>query len=175
MTHQYSRAERLLTRPFHMSPPKAPATPPPHTNGHIPHLSSTKGKGRELIQQPPVSIPRLPMGPGGVIEVPEDMLEGVSRLVDMSVACRYLAAQCQVCTLCSLVEVKCLIGRSGPTGQLGRSYRNAWGSKSFPWFRYAYTSSSDMSLGCSRFRPKWSSNPEHRWWHQGGRYKLHVR
>jgi hypothetical protein len=39
------------------------------------------------------------MGPGGMIEIPEDMEGGVSRLVDMSVACRYLAAQCQVCNL----------------------------------------------------------------------------
>jgi anaphase-promoting complex subunit 6 len=36
------------------------------------------------------------MGPGGIIEVPEDMQNGVSRLVDMSVACRYLAAQCHM-------------------------------------------------------------------------------
>ncbi|KAJ7284861.1 cell division control protein 16 [Mycena rebaudengoi] len=73
MTHQYSRAERLLTRPFPTAPPKRPSTPPPPlTNGHLP---SAKGKARD---------------------VPEDMQQGVSRLVDMSVACRYLAAQCQV-------------------------------------------------------------------------------
>jgi hypothetical protein len=44
-----------------------------------------------------MSVPPLPMGPGGMIEVPEEMQDGVSRLVDMSVVCRYLAAQCQVC------------------------------------------------------------------------------
>lgn len=43
-----------------------------------------------------LSMPRLPMGPGGMIELPEDMQDRVSRLVDMSVACRYLAALCQV-------------------------------------------------------------------------------
>ena len=43
-----------------------------------------------------LSMPRLPMGPGGIIEVPDEVQDRVSRLVDMSVACRYLAAQCQV-------------------------------------------------------------------------------
>ncbi|KAH7884628.1 hypothetical protein F5I97DRAFT_1938027 [Phlebopus sp. FC_14] len=47
MTHEYSRAERLLTRPF------------------------------------PILLPEEPQ-------------ESVSKLVDLSVACRYLAAQCQV-------------------------------------------------------------------------------
>ena len=60
-------------------------------------LASTKGKGRENdLTQPPMTMPRLPMGPGGMIEVPEEMQDRVSRLVDMSVACRYLAAQCLV-------------------------------------------------------------------------------
>ncbi|CAE6461847.1 unnamed protein product [Rhizoctonia solani] len=60
LTNQYSRAERLLTRPFNFSTAAA----------------RTKGTG----------------------EPPLDMIqgEGVSRLVDVSVACRYLAAQCQV-------------------------------------------------------------------------------
>lgn len=92
MTHQYSRAERLLTRPFPTEPPKRPSTPsPPLTNGHLPFA---KGKGRD--EPHPMAMPRLPMGPGGRFDVPEDMQTGVSRLVDMSVACRYLAAQCQV-------------------------------------------------------------------------------
>jgi anaphase-promoting complex subunit 6 len=100
MTNQYSRAERLLTRPFPTEPPKRQSSPIPPTNGHLSHLfPSAKGKGRE--QDPPqptvMSMPRLPMGPAGMIEVPEEMQERVSRLVDMSVACRYLAAQCQVC------------------------------------------------------------------------------
>jgi anaphase-promoting complex subunit 6 len=63
-------------------------------NGHAgPSYNSShfKGKGRENDRE------RLSMGPGGMIEIPEDMVDGVSRLVDMSVACRYLAAQCLVC------------------------------------------------------------------------------
>ena len=104
MTHQYSRAERLLTRPFSITHPTTDEPEPPLPNGHGPlsHVSSirnsatnAKGKGKEV--HPPISVPRLPMGPGGMIEVPEDMQENVLRLVDMSVACRYLAAQCQVC------------------------------------------------------------------------------
>jgi hypothetical protein len=43
------------------------------------------------------------MGP--MIEVPEELQERVSRLVDMSVACRYLAAQCQVCWCRPLIVV----------------------------------------------------------------------
>lgn len=97
MTHQYSRAERLLTRPFPTSPSKIPDIPLA-TNGHVSHFqSTTKGKGREYdASQLMLSMPRLPMGPGGLIELPEDMHDRVSRLVDMSVACRYLAALCQV-------------------------------------------------------------------------------
>ncbi|KAF8699285.1 Anaphase-promoting complex, cyclosome, subunit 3, partial [Rhizoctonia solani] len=60
LTNQYSRAERLLTRPFNFS------------------AAATRSKGTG--------------------EQPLDMIqgEGISRLVDVSVACRYLAAQCQV-------------------------------------------------------------------------------
>lgn len=93
MTHQYSRAERLLTRPFSTSQPKSPSTPPPAANGQ------SKGKGKEADISQSVNPQRLPMGPAGIIEVTMDQQEKVSRLVDMSVACRYLAAQCQVCTL----------------------------------------------------------------------------
>jgi anaphase-promoting complex subunit 6 len=94
MTHQYSRAEQLLTRPFPTTPPKPPNHLKPSTNGHP---SSMKGKFREQDElQPRPASPRLPAGPGGMIEVPEEMQDRVSRLVDMSVACRYLAAQCQV-------------------------------------------------------------------------------
>ncbi|PPQ91029.1 hypothetical protein CVT25_013954 [Psilocybe cyanescens] len=97
MTNQYSRAERLLTRPFPISSSKIPQVPAP-TNGHVPQFqSTTKGKGREYdASQLMLSMPRLPMGPGGMIELPEEMQDKVSRLVDMSVACRYLAALCQV-------------------------------------------------------------------------------
>jgi len=76
-----------------------------------------------------MSMPRLPMGPGGMIEVPEDMQDGVSRLVDMSVACRYLAAQCQVCRSL-ILEVGAHVV-SGPTRQLGGSDRDARRSESF--------------------------------------------
>jgi anaphase-promoting complex subunit 6 len=94
MTHQYSRAERLLTRPFSTTPLKRPASPTPLSNGH---LHSNKGKGREYdASQLMLSMPRLPMGPAGMIELPEELQDRVSRLVDMSVACRYLAALCQV-------------------------------------------------------------------------------
>ena len=70
-----------------------------------------------------LSIPRLPVGPGGVIEVSEEMQDRVSRLVDMSVACRYLAAQCQV--RCSLYGQSHFLNFSlGPSRKLGRSDRN---------------------------------------------------
>ena len=92
MTHQYSRAERLLTRPFPTSPKKT-QSPPLVANGH----TSAKGKGRDYdVSQVMLPVPRLPVGPGGIIEVSKEMQDRVSRLVDMSVACRYLAAQCQV-------------------------------------------------------------------------------
>lgn len=77
------------------------------TNGNISHLfTSSKGKGRE-VDPPPQSIdlPRLPMGPAGMIDVPADAQDRVSRLVDMSVACRYLAAQCQVLNLIVSIHV----------------------------------------------------------------------
>ena len=110
MTNQYSRAERLLTRPFPTAPPKPQSTPVPLTNGHPPHLFlSAKGKGREQDIPQPMPMPRLPMGPAAMIEVPEELQERVSRLVDMSVACRYLAAQCQVCWFRWLIDTANLI------------------------------------------------------------------
>ena len=40
---------------------------------------------------------RIPMsGSGEMINLATEYQDGVSRLVDMSVACRYLAAQCQM-------------------------------------------------------------------------------
>src|SRR5258705_4921867 len=94
MTHQYSRAERLLTRPFPTTPPKRPASPTPLSNGN---LHSAKGKAREYdASQLMLSMPRLPMGPAGMIELPEELQDRISRLVDMSVECRYLTALCQV-------------------------------------------------------------------------------
>ncbi|KAL0954768.1 hypothetical protein HGRIS_003718 [Hohenbuehelia grisea] len=119
MTHQYSRAERLLTRPFPTSPPKLPdRSSPPLTNGHI--LGSAKGKGRERDLKMHTSTPRLPMGPGGMIEVPEQLQESVSRLVDMSVACRYLAAQCQV-RQGNWTDATEMLGEANPFRDSGRS------------------------------------------------------
>ncbi|KAK7056632.1 anaphase-promoting complex subunit Cut9 [Paramarasmius palmivorus] len=94
MQHQYSRAERLLTRPFPISPPRQPPSPALNmTNGDISHLPSFKGKGRE---QEPEPITRIPLNPSGVLGVSDEMQDHVARLVDMSLACRYLAAQCQL-------------------------------------------------------------------------------
>ncbi|TFK75155.1 TPR-like protein [Pluteus cervinus] len=120
MTHQYSRAERLLTRPFPTSPTRRPPISPPATNGHLPSFS-VKGKGKEREHPPPpLSMPRLPVGPGGMIEIPEDMQESVSRLVDMSVACRYLAAQCQV-RQGNWAEATEILGESNPFRETTRS------------------------------------------------------
>ena len=125
MTHQYSRAERLLTRPFPTTSPKKPQSPPPVANGHTPHFQSGKGKGRDYdASQVLLSIPRLPVGPGGVIEVSEEMQDRVSRLVDMSVACRYLAAQCQVRCSLYISSESLLKFILGPSRKLGRSDRN---------------------------------------------------
>ena len=123
MTHQYSRAERLLTRPFPTSTSKRVSVPPEPINGHVPDVFSSKGKSREQDppQPTPVSIPRFPVGSGGMIEVPQEMQERVSRLVDMSVACRYLAAQCQVIHPCLYPGRRPLTTPAGQTRQLGRS------------------------------------------------------
>lgn len=92
------------------------------TNGNISHLfTSSKGKGRE-VDPPPQSmdLPRLPMGPAGMIDVPADAQDRVSRLVDMSVACRYLAAQCQVRDIFFFYTRYTLtLIPPGPTRQLG--------------------------------------------------------
>lgn len=80
--NQFARAERLLTRPFPL------ASPASQQNGH----GNGKGKGREVDPFPA----RLPAGRNGMIQVSAQLHDGVSRLVDMSIACRYLAAQCQV-------------------------------------------------------------------------------
>jgi anaphase-promoting complex subunit 6 len=57
----------------------------------------TKGKSRESLSMNPLAMPsRLPVGAAGLVDVPETLLEQTSRLVDMSLACRYLAAQCMV-------------------------------------------------------------------------------
>lgn len=104
LTHQYSRAERLLTRPFPTSPPPRPQPPSltiPVPNGHTYSFPNIKGKGKEVAIDPTSAPfhppPRVPVGGAGeMINVAADVQQGVSRLVDMSVACRYLAAQCQM-------------------------------------------------------------------------------
>jgi hypothetical protein len=72
VTHQYSRAKQ----PFSITLPTTNEPEPPLLNGHGPlsHLSSihnsatnAKGKGKEV--HPPISVPRLPMGARGMIEV----------------------------------------------------------------------------------------------------------
>ncbi|KAF8807066.1 TPR-like protein [Phlegmacium glaucopus] len=121
MTHQYSRAERLLTRPFPTTLPRKPQSPPPVVNGHTSHFQSSKGKGRDHdVSQLMLSMPRLPMGPGGIIEVPEEMQDRISRLVDMSVACRYLAAQFQV-RQGNWAEATEMLGEANPFRDSGRS------------------------------------------------------
>jgi hypothetical protein len=49
------------------------------------------------------------MGPEGIVEISSDQEESISRLVDMSVACQYLAAQCQVrpCILNQMEDITC--------------------------------------------------------------------
>lgn len=147
MTHQYSRAERLLTRPFPLTPP--PDTPFPSqshsqvyplgtfsstssmplTNGtalsHPSQRGSQRGRGKEPVSahthphsqsqatadpmRKPVQYPDIHHDQlvaliaeiGGV-----DGLVNMSRLVDMSIACRYLAAQCQVCEFVNCIWLR---------------------------------------------------------------------
>ncbi|KAL1733813.1 hypothetical protein EV714DRAFT_246059 [Schizophyllum commune] len=107
---QYSRAARLLTRPFRMGPPhRSPSPPHPSANGFM----SAKGKERETGEKPIVFPARLPMGPAGMITMPEEEQEGVSRLVDMSLSCRYLAGMCQM-QMGHWSEALEIIGESNP-------------------------------------------------------------
>ncbi|KAJ7599294.1 hypothetical protein C8J56DRAFT_916352 [Mycena floridula] len=115
MTNQYSRAERLLTRLFPTAPPKPPNSPA-QLNGHL----SSKGKGREVDGPISTAMPRLPIGLGGLLEIPESMQDNVSRLVDMSVACRYLAAQCQI-RQGNWEEATEMLGEANPFRDSGRS------------------------------------------------------
>jgi hypothetical protein len=55
----------------------------------------------------PVTTTRLPVGPAAMIDVAAEELEGISRLVDMSIACRYLCAQALVPLLpCSSINME---------------------------------------------------------------------
>ncbi|KIJ52633.1 hypothetical protein M422DRAFT_776246 [Sphaerobolus stellatus SS14] len=141
MTHQYSRTERLLTRPFPLNPPaESPFTfqgkshvfpaATPFTNGA--HKSTRKGKGKEpasLNTQSQMGVnPIMPypdihqnqfggvMNDIGISEFSMDM----SRLVDMSIACRYLAAQCQV-RQGKWSDALEMLGESNPFKDSGRS------------------------------------------------------
>ncbi|KAI0701318.1 TPR-like protein [Cytidiella melzeri] len=123
-THQYSRAERLLTRPFPTSPP-----PPPRAaglaNGTLNPFDSVrdaKGKGKETVPQTdPLHDSRLPVGGAGeLLYITNENADAVSRLVDMSVACRYLAAQCQV-RQGKWTEATEMLGEANPFRGSGRS------------------------------------------------------
>lgn len=110
MTHQYARAEQLLVRAFPTPAVNHDVTKFPLTNGHAyplvqfstvhPNIAalSNKGKGREMPEpKSPSKIGiRLPVGPSSMVNAAVEYPNGASRLVDMSVACRYLAALCQV-------------------------------------------------------------------------------
>lgn len=141
MTNQYARAHRLLTRPFPTStkPPAASHSVSPQethsgllfptggtsTPAHDSNsgASNGKGKNRESIanfllgsdrdSQKEKGMPRLPLGAAGLVDVPEPLLENTSRLVDMSLACRYLAAQCMVRSG-KWTEAMELIGEANP-------------------------------------------------------------
>ncbi|THH07066.1 hypothetical protein EW145_g3642 [Phellinidium pouzarii] len=116
--HHYSRAERLLTRPFpeneddllfangHAQPD---ILDPTNIIGR--EVDRDKGKAKDTGVPPPRRRPQMPdlVVPGldtvpqfrlqtgvGVQNLLTDQSEGGFTLVDMSVACRYLAAQCQI-------------------------------------------------------------------------------
>lgn len=115
MTHQYARAEQLLVRAFPIPTVNHDVTTFPLTNGNPyplvqfstvhPNIAalSNKGKGREMPEPVPQSKSgiRLPVGPSSMVNAAVEYQNGASRLVDMSVACRYLAALCQVRSLFS--------------------------------------------------------------------------
>ncbi|KDQ57264.1 hypothetical protein JAAARDRAFT_58730 [Jaapia argillacea MUCL 33604] len=128
-THQYTRAETLLTRPFPMAVPTSPQSQNHQVNGHGPtSFVNIKGKGKEIIDDPidPVAHRRLPMGPSAMIDIAAEHREGVSRLVDMSVACRSLAAQCQM-QQGKWSEATEMLGEANPfreSGESGPGVRN---------------------------------------------------
>jgi len=110
MTHQYARAEQLLIRAFPTPAVNHDVTKFPLTNGHTyplvqfstvhPNIAALSGKGKAREVPEPVSPSkrgiRLPVGPSSMVNAAVEYPSGASRLVDMSVACRYLAALCQV-------------------------------------------------------------------------------
>ena len=114
--NQYSRAERLLTRPFHENENEN-ENEMPRVNGHsYPNmldqmnildrgLDRGKGKGKDVAGTrrpylPELAIPGMDVPPPfripGGIDLITERAEGTYTLVDLSIACRYLAAQCQI-------------------------------------------------------------------------------
>ncbi|KZV78912.1 TPR-like protein [Exidia glandulosa HHB12029] len=87
LANQYARAEQLLTRPFAYAQTDSPIVEP---------MLNGKGKGRAdalaaleaPVDKPPGS-PFIQLGTDAGDDNPQ-------RLVDISISCRYLAAQCQV-------------------------------------------------------------------------------
>lgn len=151
MMQQYSRAERLLTRPFPLHPPTdSPFFPhqnnKSYANGHDPiSLNGTtkvsrKGKGKEPMNQTHARTQsQLNNDPMFItsqfFDFHPDHLRGImddshpvdtSRLVDMSIACRYLAAQCQV-RQGKWSDALEMLGESNPfkdSGKSGPSFPN---------------------------------------------------
>ncbi|KZP00555.1 TPR-like protein [Calocera viscosa TUFC12733] len=97
LNHEYSRAETLLLKEF-IAPSKTAA--------------SLKGKEREDVN----GYLAEPIG-GGKIQISGQ--QG-SRLVDLSIGCRYLAAQCQV-KLGKWADALELLGETNPFTQTGNS------------------------------------------------------
>lgn len=98
------------------------------TSAVRPVFLDTKGKGKETQPQLEPSA-RLPMGAAGLVKLSEALQENVSRLVDMSVACRYLAAQCQV-RQGNWSDALEILGEANPfrhTGKSGASVPNTDG------------------------------------------------
>lgn len=83
---QYARAEQILTQPFYLPGPRQ---------------QQNKGKGREVNGTFNGTM-NDPEGPGAKdysgpdIHVPDGDADGGLMLIDRSVSCRYLAAQCMV-------------------------------------------------------------------------------
>lgn len=113
--HQYSRAERLLTRPFPVDEDEDVSMVNGQSQPGFLDMNpmnildrgydNDKGKNKDpgFSRQPlapDLFIPGLDTAPHlRMLRAPEfdsDDTEGTLTLVDMSVACRYLAAQCQI-------------------------------------------------------------------------------
>lgn len=108
--HQYSRAERLLTRPFNDDEAPTLNGEPSFPDGFSDEQMKMRGLAKggptlpfsRMAQPLPeplqfdAALPpfRLPGEPDDIRIGTKD--EGSCTLVDLSVACRYLAAQCQI-------------------------------------------------------------------------------